>query len=146
MVRDNYTCQCCGKKNCRVEVHHIVFRRNGGSDSLENLITLCGDCHKSVHSGEIELKLKGKRRGTLRYASQMSIIRNMLLKKYPDVIETFGFVTKANRENLGLKKDHYIDACVIASEGLAFKELDVVFYKRRVSKGCILYTSPSPRD
>lgn len=31
-----------------------------------------------------------------------------------------------------LKKDHYIDACVIASGGLEFKELDVIYRKRRV--------------
>ena len=65
----------------------------------------------------------------------MSIIRNRLLRKYPDAIETFGFVTSENRNHLKLPKDHYIDACVIASGGLEFKPLDVVFYKRRVSKG-----------
>lgn len=135
LVRDKYTCQCCGKKNCRVEAHHIVFRSKNGSNDLENYITLCEDCHKAVHLGEIELKLIGKRRSTLRYATQMSVIRSMLLKKYPDAIETFGFVTKANRENLGLQKDHYIDACIIASGGLEFNQSDVVFYKHRVSKG-----------
>lgn len=133
LVRDKYTCQCCGKKGCRVEVHHIVFRSKNGSNDLENYITLCEDCHKAVHLGEIELKLKGKRKSTLRYATQMSIIRYMLLKKYPDAIETFCFVTKANRENLGIKKDHYLDACVIASGGLEFKELDVLYRKRCVS-------------
>ena len=96
---------------------------------------MCEDCHKAVHSGEIDLKLKGKHRSNLRYATQMSAIRSMLLKKYPDAIETSGYVTKANREYLCLKKDHYIDACVIASGGLEFEELDVIFYKRRVSKG-----------
>ena len=55
LVRDKYTCQCCGKRNCRVEAHHIVFRSNGGSDSLDNLITLCEDCHKAVHLGEVNL-------------------------------------------------------------------------------------------
>ena len=130
--RDNYTCQCCGKKNCRLEVHHIVFRRNGGSDSLENLITLCEDCHKAIHLGEIDLKLKGKRKSTFRYTTQMSIIRNMLLKKYPDAVETFGYVTKANRENLGINKDHYLDACVIASGGLEFKPLGILYKKRCV--------------
>lgn len=134
MVRDNYTCQCCGKKNCRLEGHHIVFRRNGGSDSLDNLVTLCEDCHKAVHLCKIDLKLKGKRRSTLRYATQMSIIRSMLLKRYPDAIETFGYVTKANRENLGLKKDHYIDACVIASGGLEFEQSNVLYRKRCVAK------------
>lgn len=65
----------------------------------------------------------------------MSIIRSQLLKKYPNAIETFGFVTSENRHRLNLQKDHYIDACVIASGGLEFKELDVIFYKCRVSKG-----------
>ena len=134
LVRDKYTCQCCGKKNCRVEAHHIVFRSKNGSNDLENYVTLCEDCHKAVHLGEIDLKLKGKRRGTLRYATQMSIIRGMLLKKYPDAIETFGYVTKANRENLGLRKDHYIDACVIASGGLEFEPSNVLLRKRCVPK------------
>lgn len=65
----------------------------------------------------------------------MSIIRTQLLKKYPEAIETFGFVTSENRNHLKLEKDHYIDACVIASGGLEFKELNVIFYKHRVSKG-----------
>ena len=134
LVRDNYTCQCCGKKNCRVEAHHIVFRSKNGSNDLENYVTLCEDCHKTVHLGEIDLKLKGKHRSTLRYAAQMSIIRSMLLKKYPDAIETFGFVTKANRENLGIGKDHYLDACVIASGGVEFEPSDVLYIKKCVSK------------
>ena len=133
--RDNYTCQCCGKKNCRLEVHHIKFKSDGGTDDEENLITLCEDCHKGVHAGTIVLNKKPKKSKGLKHATHMSIIRNRLLKKYPDAIETFGFVTTENRNYLHLDKDHYIDACVIASGGLEFKELDVVFYKRRVSKG-----------
>ena len=133
--RDNYTCQCCGKKNCRLEVHHIKFRRNGGTDDEENLITLCEDCHKGVHAGIIELNKKPKKSKNLKHATHMSIIRSRLLKEYPDAIETFGFVTSENRNHLQLGKDHYIDACVIASGGLEFKELDVIFYKHRVSKG-----------
>lgn len=78
------------------------------------------------------MNLTSKRGSILRYATQMSIIRCMLLKKYPDAIETFGYVTKANRENLGLKKDHYIDACVIASGGLEFEPSDVLYQKRCV--------------
>ena len=133
--RDNYTCQCCGKKNCRLEVHHIKFRRDGGTNDEENLITLCEDCHRGVHAGTVELNKKPKKSKNLKYATHMSVIRSQLLKKYPDTIETFGFVTSENRNHLQLEKDHYIDACVIASCGLEFKPLDVVFYKRRVSKG-----------
>lgn len=130
--RDNYTCQCCGKKNCRLEVHHIKFKSNGGTDDEENLITLCEDCHKKVHRGEIVLEKKPKKMN-LKHATHMSIIRSRLLKAYPNAIETFGFVTSENRNHLSLPKDHYIDACVIASGGLEFKELDVVYKKRRVS-------------
>ena len=130
--RDNYTCQCCGKKNCRLEVHHIKFRRDGGTDDEENLITLCEDCHKSVHAGTVVLSKKPKKNKNLKYATHMSIIRSWLLKEYPNAIETFGFVTSENRNHLKLEKDHYIDACVIASGGLEFKELDVIYRKNRV--------------
>ena len=131
--RDNYTCQCCGKKNCRLEVHHIKFKSNGGTDDEENLITLCEDCHKGIHTGIVVLNKKPKKSKNLKHATHMSIIRSRLLREYPDAIETFGFVTGENRNNLKLKKDHYIDACIIASGGLEFKELDVIYKKRRVS-------------
>ena len=132
--RDNYTCQCCGKKNCRLEVHHIKFRRYGGTDDEENLITLCKECHDGVHAGTVVLDKKPKKSKNLKYATHMSIIRSWLLKEYPDAIETFGFVTSENRNHLKLEKDHYIDACVIASGGLEFKELDVIYRKRRAPK------------
>ena len=132
--RDNYICQCCGKKNCRLEVHHIKFKSNSGTDDEENLITLCEDCHKGVHAGTVELNKKPKKSKNLKYAAHMSIIRSQLLKVYPQAIETFGFVTSENRNHLRLEKDHYIDACVIASGGLEFKELDVIYRKRRVPK------------
>ena len=131
--RDNYTCQCCGKKNCRLEVHHIKFRRNGGTDDEENLVTLCENCHKGVHAGTVVLNKKHKKSKNLKYATHMSIIRSRLLREYPDAIETFGFVTAENRNHLKLEKDHYIDACIIASGGLDFEELDVIYKKRRVS-------------
>lgn len=134
--RDNYTCQCCGKKNCQLQTHHIIYRSHGGSDDENNMITLCKECHVGVHNGTIVLDKK-PRKLNLNHATHMSIIRSRLLKKYPKAIETFGFVTSENRNHLKLEKDHYVDACVIASGGLGFKELDVIFYKRRVSKEII---------
>ena len=131
--RDSYKCQHCGKKNCRLEVHHIVYRSKGGTDDENNLITLCKECHDSVHKDNLVLTKKPKK-STLKYATQMSIIRNRLLKLYDNVIETFGFVTKENRNHLSLLKTHYIDACVIASGGKEFKLNDTIFYKKRVSK------------
>ena len=120
--RDDYTCQYCkGKrKDSKLEVHHIVFRSQRGSDEESNLITLCHTCHKALHSGKIKLKLNGKAKGNLKYATQMNSIRKQLFRYYSDAIETFGYITKANRLNLGIDKKHYYDACVIATQGKPF--------------------------
>lgn len=136
--RDDYTCQYCkGKhKDSKLEAHHIVFRSQGGSDEESNLITLCHTCHKDLHSRKITPKFKGKKRGTLKYATQMNSIRCQLLKTYPDAIETFGMVTKANRLSIGIPKDHHFDACVIASglNPITIKT-NLVYLKRSISKG-----------
>lgn len=135
--RDNYTCQCCkGRhKDSKLEVHHIVFRSQGGSDEESNLITLCHTCHKNLHSGKIKLNLKGKKKGTLKYATQMNSIRKQLFRIYPDAIETFGYVTKANRLHLGVAKEHYYDACTIATQGNTFNVKSNLYKKKCVSDG-----------
>jgi|SRR3989338_3486643 len=46
--RDNHTCKKCGlqdKEAIRIEAHHIIPLYAGGKDELDNLITLCFDCH-----------------------------------------------------------------------------------------------------
>lgn len=135
--RDNYTCQCCkGKhKDSKLEVHHIIFRSQGGSDEDSNLITLCHTCHKDLHSGTINPKLKGKSKGNLKYATQMNSIRKQLFKLYPNAIETFGYVTKANRLVLGIDKEHYYDACTIATQGNIFTIKSNLYKKKCVSDG-----------
>lgn len=132
--RDSYTCQCCGKKRTRLEVHHIIYRSMGGTDDERNLITLCEKCHSDVHAGKLVITKK-PRKLNLKHATHMSIIRSQLLRVYPEAIETFGFVTKENRNNLNLQKDHCIDACVIASGGKEFKLNNIIYQKRRVAKG-----------
>jgi len=135
--RDNYTCQCCKgkKKSNRLEVHHIIFRSNGGSDEEDNLITLCDTCHTNLHHGNLKLNLKGIKKGSLKHATQMNSIRIQLLNIY-ECEETFGYITKENRQNLGLPKEHYMDAVVIASGGekVNFKQ-DVLYIKQCVSCG-----------
>lgn len=51
LKRDHYKCRNCGSE-LYLEVHHIVYRSNGGSDSKSNLITLCDVCHAKKHEGE----------------------------------------------------------------------------------------------
>lgn len=135
--RDKYTCQHCKgkKKNNRLEVHHIIFRRNGGSDEQENLITLCKTCHDGLHKGDIELK-GGKVKGQLKHATQMNSIRVQLLRLLPQAEETFGFITKEHRQIVGLPKEHYMDAVAIASQGndVRFKTGTIIF-KKCIAKG-----------
>lgn len=135
--RDNYICQYCkGKhKDSKLEVHHIVFRSQGGSDEASNLITLCHTCHKALHNGKISLNLKGKMKGNLKYATQMNSIRKQLFRLYPNAIETFGYVTKANRLRLGVSKKHYYDACTIATQGNVFNVKSNLYKKKCVSDG-----------
>ena len=134
--RDSYTCQYCkGKtKDRKLEVHHIIFKRNGGSDEAKNLITLCKTCHDNLHDGNITLK-GGKAKGQLKHATQMNSIRQQLLK-IVDCEETFGFITKEHRQILNLPKEHYMDAVAIASQGnnINFKTNQVLF-KKCVSDG-----------
>lgn len=135
--RDNYTCQYCkGKhKDSKLEVHHIIFRSQGGSDEECNLITLCHTCHKDLHRGKINIKLDGKVKGNLKYATQMNSIRKQLLRLYPNAIETFGYVTKANRLHLRVDKEHYYDACTIATYGNTFNVKSNLYKKKCVSDG-----------
>ena len=123
LFRDSYKChQCKSKsKNNRLEVHHIIFRENGGSDEPENLITMCKSCHDELHAGKLKLKRQGKKKGSLKHATQMNIIRSQLMELYPKAEQTFGFITKEHRQMLSLPKTHYIDASVIASQGNAVK-------------------------
>ena len=123
-----------------MHAHHIIYRRNGGADTLDNLITLCEECHKKLHKGELqsfEAKLKGKKKGQLKHATQMNSIRVQLLKYYSEAIETFGFVTKENRQFIGLEKTHYNDAIVIAigSSDVPKFRTNILYKKQHIAKG-----------
>jgi 5-methylcytosine-specific restriction endonuclease McrA len=49
LARDRWQCQLCGKST-NLEVHHQHSRAQGGKDQLENLISLCSDCHQQLHA------------------------------------------------------------------------------------------------
>ena len=134
--RDNYICQYCGKKTGKMEVHHIVWRKNGGSDEPENLITLCHECHWKTHNEGLEIKRKGKYKSTLNHATHMNIISSYLLKLYPEMETTYGYITKSIREDGPLGKEHYYDAVVIAGGVSDFEFLtDVIFKKKHIARG-----------
>jgi len=49
LERDGWRCQSCGSR-AGLEVHHITPRSKLGHDAEENLITLCWECHRKIHS------------------------------------------------------------------------------------------------
>jgi hypothetical protein len=61
-ARDGWLCQDCGVKclntkdakaypKRKIQAHHVVPRRFGGSDELSNLVTLCMSCHHKRERG-----------------------------------------------------------------------------------------------
>jgi 5-methylcytosine-specific restriction endonuclease McrA len=50
LARDRHRCATPGCGAARfLEVHHVVPRRQGGSNRAENLVTLCARCHRFTH-------------------------------------------------------------------------------------------------
>ena len=136
LFRDNHTCQCCkGKSKDKIlNVHHIESRKTGGN-APNNLITLCETCHKGYHNGTVELPKTIKRGMSFKDATFMGIMRwsfyNRLKEIYPNVVMTYGYITKDTRIKNNLPKDHYIDARCISGNPNA-EPLGYYFYQKKV--------------
>jgi len=59
--RDDFTCQRCHQKGCRLEAHHVVpwVESRELRFSIDNGITLCEECHKLVHKIIREMNKSG---------------------------------------------------------------------------------------
>jgi len=123
LARDNYKCQHClgKKKDSKLQIHHIVYRSQGGVDVASNLVTLCSTCHKKHHVGNMKLhsRIAKAVKSTLKHATHMNVIGSMLRKKYgqcSNVTFTYGYITKTIRRMFDFKKSHFIDAVCIAMQ------------------------------
>src|SRR6266436_514616 len=118
LMRDGYTCQLCGKQKVRLQAHHIVFREQGGKDTLANLLCLCEHCHHQLHEGKITLKLTGVS-GHLDQVAQRTMQGKThlyaTLGRTISLSTVFGYETAAYRKYLELPKTHVIDALCIAT-------------------------------
>lgn len=118
-ARDNYTCQCCGKSKDKIlQTHHIIYRSNGGTNRVNNLITVCTDCHtsKNHQKGGILYKWQEQHKKVKQYKEPpfMNTVRRRIFIKYPNAIITYGSETTHKRKEMGLDKTHYNDAIVIS--------------------------------
>jgi 5-methylcytosine-specific restriction endonuclease McrA len=149
--RDKYSCQKCKSKtkNQHLHVHHIIFKSNGGTDSPDNLVTLCESCHKKIHllkNGQAQKEsklLRTKAQKNTASATKVSIVKTQIQKHFGDFEETFGYITKFHREEQGLSKEHHVDALIIASQSEIVKPSNYLLLKKCVSKGDYKQTSGS---
>ena len=122
ILRDQCKCMECSKTKCKLEVHHIKPRRFNGSNTLENLITLCEKCHQKTE-GKEELYMekyfsfiKSSDEKNLNDAQHVMIGKKWLreqLSSYGKVSLTTGGDTANKRIDWGIEKTHSNDAVCI---------------------------------
>lgn len=136
LFRDGHQCRCCkGRSKDKIlNVHHIKSRKTGGN-APNNLITLCETCHMGYHKGTVKLPKHIKRGMCFRDATFMGIMRwnfyNRLKEAYPNVSQTYGYITKNTRIENHLPKEHYVDARCISGNATA-RANTIVYYQKKV--------------
>lgn len=53
MKRMKACCSNCGWDKTSLDLHHIVAKADGGSNSNDNLTALCPNCHRMAHEGSL---------------------------------------------------------------------------------------------
>jgi HNH endonuclease len=118
--RSNGKCVYCGAP--AQEIDHVVPRANGGTNSTYNLVASCKACNQMKSNLALKDfgKLVGKDFSKLepkklpKDASIVQIARNYMVKEVTklvaDTITYDSWLTKYNRNELGLPKEHYYDA------------------------------------
>lgn len=122
ILRDGYKCMECGKSNTRLEAHHIKPRRLNGSNTLNNLISLCEKCHQKTEGKEELFMIKyfsllnSSDNKHLNYASHVMIGKMWLREHLSSIGElnlTTGGDTANKRIDWNIDKSHSNDAICI---------------------------------
>ena len=122
ILRDGCQCMECGRSNTVLEAHHIRPKRSGGSDTLDNLITLCGKCHQKTEGVEEQYMqryydmLGSSDMKNLNYASHVMIGKKWLRKHLSELgilHLTNGGDTANKRIDWNISKSHPNDAVCI---------------------------------
>ena len=58
MKRMEIPCSYCGwyVEGAVGDLHHIIEKKNGGTDDMSNLTYICPNCHRLVHNGIIKIE------------------------------------------------------------------------------------------
>jgi 5-methylcytosine-specific restriction endonuclease McrA len=110
-------CAYCHKSNIPLEVEHIVPKSRGGSNRVSNLTLSCRKCNlKKSNKTAKEFgypQIHAKAKISLKAAPFMNLVRSRLVERLA-CDQTWGYLTKYHRIQLGLPKSHVHDAFVIA--------------------------------
>lgn len=117
----NRKCAYCGVSGIPLEIEHIIPKSRGGSNRISNLAIACHDCNQKKGSltaaevGHPEVGQQAKK--PLKDAAMVTATRWTVLnklKQFDIPVECgTGGLTKYNRINIGLPKEHYYDACCV---------------------------------
>lgn len=123
--RSNGKCVYCGAP--AQEIDHVVARAKGGTNSVHNLVASCRVCNKKKSNKTLKEfgKIMNKDFSKLepkklpKDASIVQSVRNYTIKKIKDIIPNTisyaAWMTKYNRDELGLPKEHYYDALSVGN-------------------------------
>ena len=53
--RDSFMCFICAEVSSKAEGHHMLLHSEDGLEMVENIVTLCKQCHKNYHAGELRV-------------------------------------------------------------------------------------------
>lgn len=134
IARENNKCQICGKEydGQGWHLHHIKQRKDGGSDRVDNLTLVHGQCHKDFHLGKFP-KFKFKKPKDYKETTFMNILRQQIFKRVKCKI-TYGSYTKVDRYSLNLEKTHYNDAIAISGIKEIKEDVNDKFYIKQFRK------------
>ena len=118
--RSNGKCVYCGAP--AQEIDHVVPRRSGGTDSTYNLVASCKACNQKKSNKTLKEfgKLVGKNFSKItpkklpKDAAIVQASRNYMIREITKLVSdttTYdSWLTKYNRDELSLPKEHYYDA------------------------------------
>jgi len=94
-LRDNYTCQYCGKRDGEMTIDHVVPRRLGGKSVWENLVCACKECNKKKGDKTLE-------------EAKMKLIREPKPPKYIPYFRLMRYLER--EENANWRKYFFLDS------------------------------------
>ena len=157
--KTNSKCSYCGAK--ATEIDHIVPKSKGGTNSSYNLTPACRACNQT--KSNLSLKDFGKimnkdyshlePKKLPKDAAIIQAARNYTIRKIkeiiPNTISYAAWLTKYNRDQLGLPKQHYYDALSVgdvANYKFLTDKVLIISAKRRGSRQmCLMDRFGFPR-